>query len=292
MIRLTLLSTGYCTHPEFILLRGGQRKSVPIPALVGLIQHPRLGPILFDTGYAPRFFTETRRLPYSLYAKITPVHLRPAETAKQQLDNLGIAAADVRYIIISHFHADHIAGLPDFPNATFIYFDSAYRAVRHRRGLKALRAGFLPGLLPPNFEQRSRPVDPQAAVPLSPEYRPFERGVALLGDENLLAAPLPGHAHGQMGLFLPTENLGPVLLAADACWHSRAYRQLVWPHPLANLVLADPQAYRQTLRRLHQLHRHNPNILIIPSHCREIAARFELGAFKQTHPTQSPGGAK
>lgn len=67
MIRLTLFSTGYCTHPEFILLRGSQRKSVPIPALVGLIQHPRLGPILFD---------------------------------------------DVRYIIISHFHADHIAGLP------------------------------------------------------------------------------------------------------------------------------------------------------------------------------------
>ena len=123
MIRLTVLAAGHCTHPEFILMRGGQRHSVPIPALIALLEHPKLGPILFDTGYTPRFFSHTQRFPYSLYAKITPVYVDDAETACHQLQARDIAPTDIRYLIISHFHADHVGGLADFPKAQFIYFD-------------------------------------------------------------------------------------------------------------------------------------------------------------------------
>ena len=270
MINLTLMQAGYCTAPEFITLRGGQRKSVPIPAMFALLEHPRLGPILFDTGYSPRFFAQTQHWPYSLYPKITPVYLDESNTAVARLQSQGLAAKDIRHVIISHFHADHVGGLADFSEAQYIYFDQAYQAVRRRQGLGAVKAGFLPGLLPPDFERRSAPVNITRLSPLPAEYAPFEQGIDLLGDGRVLAVPLPGHAHGQMGLFMHTENLGEVFLAADACWHSRAYRELRPPHPAANLLQADAGAYRQTLHNLHRLHKNNPKLRIIPSHCREM----------------------
>ncbi len=314
MIKLTLMEAGYCTHPEFMVMRGGQRKSVRFPAICALLEHPKLGPILFDTGYTSRFFTETQQFPNSLYAKITPVYLDESKTARRQLETRGIAVEDVRHLIISHFHADHIAGLADFPHAQYIYFDQAYAAVRCKSSFGAVRAGFLPGLLPPDFEERSVSVksggspaqsgsvthasghgnalnsaegrahsklretpfspNPSNLASLPAKYAPFDYGFDLFGDKSIIAVHLPGHAYGQMGLFLETQELGPVFLAADACWHSKAYRELIWPHPLANLALADPKAFRDTLTKLHLLHKNNPQITIIPSHCREVLAEI------------------
>ena len=66
-MKLTLLKSGHCAAHEAILMRGGRWKSVSIPALIALIEHPRLGPILFDTGYSPRFFRDTRRWPFATW---------------------------------------------------------------------------------------------------------------------------------------------------------------------------------------------------------------------------------
>lgn len=272
--KITLMAAGYCTHPEFVTIRGGQRRRVPYPALFALLEHPEFGPVLFDTGYTPRFFNQTKRWPYSLYTKITPVYLDAAKTAANQIQARGIASADVRYVIISHFHADHVGGLADFPNAQYIYLSEAFNAVRRLRGFSAVKAGFLPGLLPPDFEQRSRPIEVAASISLPAQYAPFDRGFDLFGDGRLLGVHLPGHAHGQLGLFLDAENMGPTLLAADACWHSRAYRELAWPHPLANLALADANAYRDTLQKLAALHQRRPDLHILPTHCRDVWERY------------------
>ena len=273
-VTLTVLQAGYCTHAEHRTLRGGQRRTVPFPALFALIEHPQRGPILFDTGYTPRFYDETRRFPYSLYARLTPTYVEPADTAHHQLHTRGIAPDDIRYVILSHFHADHIGGVADFPRAQYLYLEEAYQAVQGKKGMQAVRAGFLAGLLPADFEQRSEPLGTARWVVLPASYAPFEQGVDVLGDGSLLAVPLPGHAHGQMGLFLTTEAWGPMLLAADACWHSRAYRELLFPPALTNFIQADARAYRETLTKLYQLHQHTPEIHILPSHCREVVERY------------------
>ncbi|MCB0155086.1 MAG: MBL fold metallo-hydrolase [Anaerolineae bacterium] len=277
MIKLTLLAAGRCTHPEWVVMRDGRRSRVPFPAIFALLEHPRLGPLLYDTGYTPRFYAETSRFPNSLYARVTPVEVTEGDSAVRQLQRLGLAASDIKHIIISHFHADHIGGLADFPQARFICFAEAYEAVRRLRSLNAVRAGFLPGLLPADFEQRAQPVLYENWVQLPDAYDPFQQAVDLFADGLLLAVPLPGHAFGQMGLLVRTDA-GPFFLAADACWHSRAYRQLIWPHPLAHLILADPAAFRTTLTRLHHLHRQQPGLPIIPSHCLEVYQTYIAGA--------------
>ena len=41
----------------------------------------------------------------------------PQTTAVHQLAHRGIAAGDVRHIVLTHLHFDHAGGLPDFPHA-------------------------------------------------------------------------------------------------------------------------------------------------------------------------------
>lgn len=84
-VELSILSAGYCLHPERLTLRGGTLKPVAFPAGYALIRHPEYGPILFDTGYSARFFQETASLPASLYRKITPVVYREEESAVRRL---------------------------------------------------------------------------------------------------------------------------------------------------------------------------------------------------------------
>lgn len=269
-IQLDLMWAGHCRHPEFMTFRGGSWRSQAFPALFALIQHPKQGPILFDTGYTPRFMELTRSWPQNLYRWITPVVCPPAMTAVAQLALRGIAPAQIRHILVSHFHADHIAGLRDFPHAQFWCFREAYEQVHRAQGWRALLQGFLAGLLPEDFEARLNFVDDQPPSSPPAALAAFAPGYDLFGDRSLTAVALPGHVAGQMGVFFD-DRLGQTqFLVADACWSSAAVRLLRAPNPLVGLVMDSFSVYRQTLTKLHHLHLHHGHIHLIPSHCREI----------------------
>lgn len=266
-VNVNFFQAGYCTHPEAIVIRDGKWKVTKFPAVFALISHPIYGAILYDTGYSERFYEETRYLPYRIYALTTPVYFQPNQSAAIQLQNFGIAPEEVNYIIISHFHADHVGGLQDFPNAQYICFKSAYEAVKNLRNIAATKAGFLPGLLPTDFDKRAIFTEEKTTVTLSPEYDTFDTGFDLFGDGSLVAVELPGHVTGQLGLFFSDINEQCYFLIADACWLSRAYQQFVQPHPIASLIFSSKSDYLDTLQRIHQLHKFNPHLKIIPAHC-------------------------
>src|SRR5258708_6013179 len=273
-MKLTLLAAGFCTAPEHLTLGSGSWRAKPLPALFTLLEHPRFWPVLFDTGYGLQMFSETRQFPLSLYPKITPITLHASDLAVQRLARRGLRAEDIGQIFISHFHADHVGALRDFPKARLVYWPEAWQAVTGRQGWRALRAAFVPGLLPRDFDTRGAALGPARLGPLPPEYAPFSQGVDVFGDESAWAVRLPGHATGQMGLFVRTDDGEQYFLVADACWHSRAYRDGHGPHPLANLIFANPAEYRGTLGQLHQFHLQHPQVNMIPSHCGEAQARY------------------
>jgi glyoxylase-like metal-dependent hydrolase (beta-lactamase superfamily II) len=270
-LKVKFLEAGYCTHPEAIVIKGGRWKNTAFPSLFALIVHPQYGNILFDAGYSERFFQETKHFPFRLYALTTPVYFKkPEDSAVYKLQKQGIEAAEIKYIIISHFHADHIGGLLDFPNAQFICFDSAYQTVKNLRGISALKAGFLSGLLPNNFAERAIFAEDKQMISLPPKYAPFDKAIDLLGDGSLLAVELPGHATGQLGLFFSDADNQDYFLIADACWLSRAYQEFVLPHPITKLIFSNQQQYTDTLSKIHQLYKLNPYVKIIPTHCPNV----------------------
>ncbi len=119
-VHFDLCQAGYCNHPEITTIEGGSYKICKFPSLFGLIRHPQEGLILYDTGYHPLYNKLNTLWPEGLYPKLLPAFIHKNETAAFQLIQKGLNPEDVNWIIISHFHADHIAGLIDFPNAKFL----------------------------------------------------------------------------------------------------------------------------------------------------------------------------
>lgn len=267
-----LLDTGYCVAHESLMMRGGRRQPVDCHSLVALIRHPQHGWGLWDTGYAPRMVDATARWPFRLFRYATPLRLHPELAAAAQLPRWGLAAHDIRWVILSHLHADHLAGLRDFPAARVIVTAEAYAGVAGYRGVRAMARAFIPSLLPADLAGRLTLVREFAGPPIP------ELGLAhdLFGDGSLLLVPLPGHARGQVGLLAATAERR-ILLAADGAWHTRAIHERRLPHPLTYLLIDDRRALRRTLDRLHEFAERYPEVALVPTHCPEAYAR-EVGA--------------
>jgi glyoxylase-like metal-dependent hydrolase (beta-lactamase superfamily II) len=272
-VSLTGFRVGWCRHPQAMTIRGGRWAPIDFPALAFLIEHPDAGPILFDTGYDPAFWTATEPFPERLYRWATPPTLPAAEVLATQLEGRGVAPGEVRHLILSHFHADHMAGTHRFPNATIHAARAGFDAMGRGSRLSSVRRGMLRALAPPDFTARVRWFENAPRVALPGDLAPFADGADLLGDGSLVAVPLPGHCPGHWGLVL-REAAGLRFLVADAAWSSEAIRRDTPPPWLTATLLGDPAALRATLHDLHLLRRRNPEIRLTPSHCTECAAEW------------------
>jgi len=264
-VEVTFINAGRCRVPEAAVRPGGGLGAMDLPALTALIRHPTEGPVLFDTGYSPRFFEATRRFPYRVYRWLTPVTCEPHQTVAAQLPALGISPGDIRWVVISHFDADHIGGLRDFPAARFVCHREAWESVRGKDGLDALRVRLLPGHLPADFHERLHLVSDFGLSSVGPLPGAHD----LFGDGTVLLLGLPGHAPGQLGALIQRRFGGSYLLAADAVW-TRATLERAGPtvHPLS---AEDRVAQLATYTLLRQLQRECPDVTIVPTHCPEAA---------------------
>lgn len=268
-IVLHLLRVGACRHLECIAARGGRWAPMEFPALCGLIHHPDHGWLLYDTGYADHFLTATETWPERLYRAVLPVELPQNEVLKTQLASHGLSPGDISTVIVSHYHGDHIAGLRDFPNARFIALraDTEHFTALTGKRWRATAGGHLPKLLPSDYLARVGAIDDCPKRDLPDWLAPFESGFDLLGDGSLLGVPLPGHSHGQLGLFIPDAAGRPAFLIADACWSLPALREGRMPSRLALFVMAERRRFVETFNGLAVIARRETAISVLPSHC-------------------------
>lgn len=269
-VTLTGFRVGHCRHPQAMTIRGGAWAMVEFPALAFLIEHPVQGAILFDTGYDPAFWRATQPFPERLYRWATPPTLPANEDLTTQLAARGVQPGEVRHLVLSHFHADHMAGTHRFPNATIHAARAGFEAVNRGGRVASVRRGMLRTLVPPDFAARVRWFEDAPRTPMPAELAPFADGADLLGDGSLIAVPLPGHCPGHWGAVL-REDAGLRFLVADAAWSSEAIHTDTPPPWLTAALLGDARAGRATLHDLHRLGARNPDVRLTPSHCAECA---------------------
>ena len=252
------LATGWCTAVERLLTRAGRLRRVRVWAVVALVEHPALGLVAVDTGYAPRVLGASRRWPYRLYRLATPMTAPPALSLATHVAARGEPVAAV---VLTHLHADHTAGLADFPDARVLAPRRAWPE-RRLRGLAAVRRAILPDLLPPELDARAELVEPcEGAV----DCGALGRGLDLFGDGSLVAVDLPGHARGQLGVLVRDRWLGPALVAADALWDTRALRPGGEASRWTRGVAHDARAQAETLERVRAWQRQSGGA-VLPAH--------------------------
>lgn len=253
MAKVTPFSVGHCTHPSCMALKGSGLASRCFPSRAFLIE-TKAGLCLWDTGYASRFYDEVASGPARLYGWVTPVYFDESASLVKQLAEAGVQPQDVSRVVLSHFHADHMAGLRDFPQAKVYCCTWGWQAHKNLGGFAAVRKAFLPGLLPPDVQRRLEYVQTSPRKALPAELLPFESGWDLTGTDEVFVVELPGHAIGHLGAFVLEEG-GWTFLASDAAWAADSYKELRGPSELSFLVQDSRSQYYETLKKMHLLHR-------------------------------------
>jgi glyoxylase-like metal-dependent hydrolase (beta-lactamase superfamily II) len=264
-VKLYLNSAGYCLAKESHTIKSGSDTAVKFNALFGLLYHEKSGWILFDTGYAKRFFEATENFPYKLYSILTKVTVETNEEVKEHIRHFGLKSSDIKHIIISHFHADHICGLKDFENARFYCSRKAYDQVISINRYSGLTKGILKSLIPDDFQNRVTIIEDIGTL-LHDDIFSFKYD--LFNDKTILIYYLPGHAEGQIGIEIYTKKQ-KYLLIADSCWHESAYTNSALPNQIVRVFFKSWKGYKETLKKISQYHKKYPDVKIVPSHCKK-----------------------
>jgi glyoxylase-like metal-dependent hydrolase (beta-lactamase superfamily II) len=239
---------GYCIGRGIFADRTLTWKKVRFYTRCFLLEHPTKGLILIDTGYGKDLVDVTKTGIYSLYRTLLPVTYLPEDSVVFQLAQDGISLKDLSYVILTHFHPDHIGALPEFRNVPWIYRSDTLEQLMNFSKWRGLTHGFIRPLIPP-IPKRSIPIvknDFKEKWNLLPS-------MDLFGDRTLYLIDLPGHALGQMGVAMQDS-----FFVADAKWTEDAL-----PHALGFLLQHDSKAYRKTFESVQNV---KSPVKIFPTH--------------------------
>jgi len=267
-LRISLGVSG-SSHAHPFHLRLDRSLGVPLefPAGWALIEHPREGAILFDCGYGAAARTAMQRGARRIYRHAIGACCAPRSDPSQLLAARGLQSTDIRHVVLSHFHPDHVGGLREFPQARCVAHADAWRQVRSGGRFNHMHAQVWRELLPEDLEQRLDLLHAAAARPLDGDLAMFGPGWDLFGDGSVFALELPGHAVGQVGLALRLDGRR-VLLVADAFWRREQIDDARMPRWWVRaLAMKDRHAYQRVLRMLRRFRDDNPDAWIIPAHC-------------------------
>ncbi len=248
-MRIVFANSAWVSAAERLILRGGSWQSVRLRVRYGLIFHPVAGPILIDTGYTPEVLAgEYRGRMLRLYAALLKPELNAAQQVLPVLKRFGLSPDDIRTVIVTHFHADHISGVSLFRNARFIASDAAWARVKARTPRQNLRHGVFAELFPADFETRLDAISTKSRV--APQGD-IPGGADLFGDGSVIAVELPGHADGQFGLLFKHQEK-PLLYAVDVQWLLKALTENRTPGFPATLIAENAAAIEPTSAMLRR----------------------------------------
>jgi N-acyl homoserine lactone hydrolase len=197
------------------------------PYFFYLVEHPS-GPVVFDTGAHPRYVGGYHP-DMGLVHDGPRIFMRPGEDVVSRLASVGVDAADVRHVALSHLHVDHAGGVEFFPNATF--------HVQRRE----LRAAHWPAVYQRDFYLRGDFDFPEY------DWHELDGDHDLFGDGRVLLFATPGHSEGHQSMLVRLDG-GAVILVADAAYSPRNLDERRLPG-----ILWSPDAMVASWERIEQL---------------------------------------
>lgn len=169
------------------------------PVNVVLVDHPA-GLCLFDTGPGRRLTLSGAFPGVHPWLRLTRFEPTEADAVGVALAARGATREDVRTIVLSHLHVDHVGGVEEYPVAELVV---SRREWERATGLPGRLRGYVPSLVPTG--RATRLVEPRG-----PAVGPFPASFDVHGDGSLVVVPAPGHTPGHLALLV--ERAGGTLL--------------------------------------------------------------------------------
>ena len=225
-----------------------------VPVYAYAIEH-RDGVILVDTGSNAGLMSLPKYHPYFQLA--VRFDIDREQEVGAGLKALGIGAADVKTVVLTHMHIDHDGGLADLPRSAVL---AAPGEIRDASGLRGRIGGYLPQRWPSGF-------DPKPLELAIEPFGPFARSRKLTADGAVVAIPTPGHTAHHLSVVADVGD-ALVVLGGDA-----AYSQANLTGGFVDGVSPDAAAALDSLDRLRKLAASRPAIFL-PTHDPGAPARL------------------
>jgi glyoxylase-like metal-dependent hydrolase (beta-lactamase superfamily II) len=176
--------------PEDYNLTRDEVKDSNMAVTCYLVVHPR-GMVLFDTGLNDRLVGRP------LYENVLEGYGQiKFDTLSGQLAQIGVTPAMIDYLVLSHYHWDHVGNAGDFAGSRWL----VYKGDRDQMFNAAARAS-------PWFGQYAA-LESGRTTLLSGDHDVF-------GDGTVVVLATPGHTEGHCSLLVRLKNTGPVVLSGD-----------------------------------------------------------------------------
>lgn len=245
---INYFTCGSCQNQATLIFKRTPRQTLVFQAGVFLLEHEELGYILYDTGYDADIMRN--RLKYWAFRLPNPIKMSKKLQIDQQLADAGISPDEIKLVVISHLHPDHIGRLQAFKKATFYMTRECYQTYLRPR----FRDLVFKEYFPEDFDQRLKIVDGDQVFALLEQ-----KACDLLGDGSLIAYSLDGHARGQLCLWLPDVQL---FIGADTIWDLDMMDQISQMRLLPRLIQNNFRAYQKSVEILKAIQNQGVRLLV------------------------------
>jgi glyoxylase-like metal-dependent hydrolase (beta-lactamase superfamily II) len=233
------------------------RKWTEIPINAYVIEH-REGLVLFDTGVDPALGTDPEYVASAVgrffLRRLFRFSIGPTDNLASQLGALGFSGSDVRKVVVSHLHWDHIGGISHVLHADLLVSQEEWQqlAMPHPEREWFFREHIeLPGA-------KWRPV--VFSPTDNPLFEHFGGYHDVMGDGSLILLPTPGHTPGSMSMLVRDAGFPPLLLVGDLTYETDMLFRDQVPGT------GNAEQLRSSFAKVRGLKEKLPSLVILPAH--------------------------
>ncbi len=242
--------TGFLSKLDFIF---DKTFTEWLPIWVWVIEHPE-GIFLIDLGENSNinnsnYYKSSGYIANWFNKSMFKFRVNRNQEIDKQLKKIDIDPKNIKNIVLTHLHIDHIDGIRHFPNTEIIVNKVEWKKPY----------GNLPKLYPKWFKPK--------LIELNKKYQDFDASY-LTKSRDLIAVHTPGHTYGHTSVILKTDDYD-IMFAGDICF---SQNQLIYEKFSGSNV---SRRYAKNTYRKIISYSKTSKLIFLPSHDREAGERLK-----------------